>query len=998
MPKDDKTAFEPGVTVWEGGTTLFDDGGITSVSNAAPIVHGMTLLDTYRVESDAIEGGMGSVWRVHHTGWNIDLAMKRPKAALFRTKNQVERFTHECEAWINLGLHPNIVSCYYVREISGTPSIFSEWMDGGSLENAIGKGTLYEGAQVEQQARILDIAIQFARGLHYAHEAGLIHQDVKPDNVLLTTEGEAKVADFGLARARAVLTVLEEDPTMQESSGSGKTMLSPSGAYTPAYCSMEQMDGRELTRRTDIYSWAVSVMEMYLGIRPWANGIVAGLSCRNYFEQTRVSMPEALKELLARCLDGDPEYRPHDFADIEAELHKIYEAETGDDYPRPVPKAAADTADSLNNRALSMLDLGKAGEAEKCWERALSTAPDHVAATYNRLLHRWFACDVDDIEVMARLEKLHQNLNTPESAEALRLARICRGNDEPVTRIDYDPENLPESAAEPLPHIREQVKAQLPGVSRCCVAASGSYALSLIGGCAVLWDVAEQRLVSKFTLSDAYAVTFMHLADDGRTALFGIDPKFGIPSSVIERPGSLRLFDTHTGRCIRTLLASGTEGVHSRTQKDHMFGSAKLTADRTGYFYPDYYQSNFWFRRPSMSVSAPTWLLSRVQSYASAQERQRIIQRCTALAKEKLAQLEIGEALQAISQGYDAAAGHAPDELLRLNAAAGSYGRIQSIRSVTSKNLTGAPPPAINGTRWAAAPKIDIQNPERGGSCHYPLIEIWDAEKKKRLHRIPLKEEILAYYSICFSPDLRHLYCLTQRDKHSVGHHLYTIDIITGKLCGTAFEVYGDKLCCVSPDGHTIAINSGRGLYFYSIAEGRQTAFYTIRDKDLGSGSYLRAVCYRPDGRAVFVLTNNHAVIMLELENGKQYMVREDELIRPGDDVLRNWLYKTLFAVGSNRIVCETEHLAKLPYDYTLWTLDYAYHFPGWTDWDEGARPYLEIFLTLHPDWAEADFGGLITELQNRGYGWIRPEGVRAKLNEIRLAVKKKRGFFGKRE
>ena len=999
MTVDEKTAFDPGTTVQEGGTTLFDGGGIPSVSDAAPIARGMTLLDTYRVESDAIEGGMGSVWRVHHTGWNVDLAMKRPQPKCFSTEKSKADFIHECEAWINLGLHPNIVSCYYVREISGTPSIFSEWMDGGSLESAIQKGVLYVGAEAEQKERLLDVSIQFARGLHYAHEAGLIHQDVKPDNVLLTKEGEAKVADFGLARARAVLTVLEGDLTMREAADSGKTMLSPSGAYTPAYCSMEQMDGKALTRRTDIYSWAVSVMEMYIGSRHWANGVVAGLGCRSYLENTRMPIPEALKVLLAQCLESEPENRPHDFAEIESKLHEIYEIETGNAYPRPAPNTAADTADSLNNRALSFLDLGRAEEAEKCWERALFAVPDHVAATYNLLLHRWFACNIDDLEVMTKLEKLHQNLDTSESAEALHLARICRGKDEPVMRIDYDPENLPESMPELTPHISEQVKSRLPGEGRRCVAASGEYALELAWSGAFLWDIAERRLVSEFAVSDAHAVTFMHLSDDGRAALLGVDPKFGIPSSVIERPGSLRLFDTHTGRCVRTLIASGTEEVHSRTQKDHMFGSAKRTADGTGYFYPDYYQSNLRFRRPSMTVLPPVWLLNRVQSYAGAQERERVIQRCTALGKEKLAKLEIGEALQAIGQGYDAAAGHAPEELQKLNAAAGRYGHIAGIRGVTSKNLSGDPPPAGNSTGRAAAPPISVLNPERGGSRQYPLVEIWDAAKKKCLHRIPLKEEIQAFYSVCVSPDLQRLYCLTQWDKHSVGRHLYTIDISTGKLCGNAFEVSGDRLRCVSPDGHTIATESGRGLFFYSIAEGARTAFYTVKDKDTGSGSYLRAGCYRPDGRAVFALTNNHAVVMLDLESGKQYVVREDALIRPGDDTLRNWLYNTLYTVGNGNVICQTERLAKLPFDYTLWTIDYAYHFPGWADWDEGARPYLEIFFTLHPNWTEADFDRLIAELQTRGYGWLRPEGVRTKLNEMRLSEKKtRRGLFSKRK
>jgi hypothetical protein len=66
--------------------------------------------------------------------------------------------------------------------------------------------------------------------------------------------------------------------------------------------------------------------------------------------------------------------------------------------------------------------------------------------------------------------------------------------------------------------------------------------------------------------------------------------------------------------------------------------------------------------------------------------------------------------------------------------------------------------------------------------------------------------------------------------------------------------------------------------------------------------------------------------------------------------------------------------------------LDYDLSFPGWQDWDEGARPYLDIFLTLHPNWTEDDFNNiLIPDLQNRGYGWLRPEGVRIKLDELQF-------------
>jgi serine/threonine protein kinase len=457
MANEDKTVFDPGATVPEsistvpdGGTTLLDDGAPISgsIAPASRVIRkGDTLLDIYRVEINAIEsGGMGQVWRVHHTGWDVDLAMKRPRAEHFASEADKEVFTRECDAWINLGLHPNIVSCYYVRRIDDIPTIFSEWMDGGSLADAINGGGLYRANDdTARRERILDIAIQFARGLHYAHEMGLIHQDVKPDNVLLTNGGEAKVADFGISKARAVLTVLDG----KETAAAGRTILSPSGGFTPAYCSIEQMDGKELTRRTDIYSWAVSVMEMYTGSRLWANGVVAGLSCRVYFEQTRIPMPEALKELLAKCMDAEPGNRPHDFAEIEARLHEIYKAETGTDYPRPAPKAAVDTADSLNNRALSMLDLGKLDEAEAILGDALAkdaTAPDVV---FNHAQLAWLRGRTDDSAALRALNSIA--IERERNACLARLRTVIGPTDaresdrsidrDKIARVIYDQKN-----------------------------------------------------------------------------------------------------------------------------------------------------------------------------------------------------------------------------------------------------------------------------------------------------------------------------------------------------------------------------------------------------------------------------------------------------------------------------------------------------------------------------------------------------------------------------
>jgi serine/threonine protein kinase len=162
-----------------------------------------TILDLYKVK-DRFKGGFGEVYRVHHPGWNIDLAMKVPRPDQFKTLAQVEAFEHEAENWVNLGLHPHTVSCYYVRRDQDSPLVFVEYVPGGSLEDWIKSRKLYEGGPQAALKRILDIAIQFAWGLHYAHKQELIHQDVKPQNVMMTEDGIVKVTDFGLAKATTV--------------------------------------------------------------------------------------------------------------------------------------------------------------------------------------------------------------------------------------------------------------------------------------------------------------------------------------------------------------------------------------------------------------------------------------------------------------------------------------------------------------------------------------------------------------------------------------------------------------------------------------------------------------------------------------------------------------------------------------------------------------------------------------------------------------------------
>ena len=107
------TAMPGNQTAMPGNQTAMPGIHMMHVTDEANPRPGDLLLGTYRVESDAVRGGMGAVWRVHHTGWDVDLAMKRPRPEVFQTEGQKQRFTDECQFWMNLGLHPNIVSARY---------------------------------------------------------------------------------------------------------------------------------------------------------------------------------------------------------------------------------------------------------------------------------------------------------------------------------------------------------------------------------------------------------------------------------------------------------------------------------------------------------------------------------------------------------------------------------------------------------------------------------------------------------------------------------------------------------------------------------------------------------------------------------------------------------------------------------------------------------------------------------------------------------------------
>jgi tetratricopeptide (TPR) repeat protein len=301
---------------------------------------GQTILDDFVVERVLGEGGMGKVYLVKSQTTGMRFAVKRAKGL---SEGDRRNFLAELQTWIDLPEHPNLVPCRFFRTVGDEVLIFAEYVEGGSLKNRIDSRKLYEGAKEKALERILDTAIQFAWGLHCLHELGLVHQDVKPANVMMEKDAQvavqgvkAKVTDFGLARARAAAGG-------QYISELGQSILVSSGGFTPAYCSPEQASGRKVDRSTDVWSWGVSVMEMFQGGVTWQSGGVAGETLEAFLEHNGEeehipAMPEGVAELLNGCFRKDPAQRWQSMEAVVQNLKGVYQGAVGAEYRRALGK------------------------------------------------------------------------------------------------------------------------------------------------------------------------------------------------------------------------------------------------------------------------------------------------------------------------------------------------------------------------------------------------------------------------------------------------------------------------------------------------------------------------------------------------------------------------------------------------------------------------------------------------------------------------------------
>ena len=272
----------------------------------------------YEVLEALGSGGMADVFLAHDEVLDRDVALKVLNRRFSGDQEFVERFRREARSAATLS-HPNVVPIYDRGEAEdGACYISMEYLPGGTLKERIARDAPMEPGVVSETAA------QIAEALQAAHEGGVIHRDVKPQNVLVTRMGDVKVGDFGIARA--------------ESSG---TMTGDEILGTAAYMSPEQASGRPVDPRSDLYSLGVVMYEMLTGVPPFAaNGSVS--AAMKHANETPVppksrnpDVPDAIDDLVVRLLSKDPDDRPPSASALADELRSLASGRAAKAAPEP---------------------------------------------------------------------------------------------------------------------------------------------------------------------------------------------------------------------------------------------------------------------------------------------------------------------------------------------------------------------------------------------------------------------------------------------------------------------------------------------------------------------------------------------------------------------------------------------------------------------------------------------------------------------------------------
>ncbi|WP_295699179.1 serine/threonine-protein kinase [Lapillicoccus sp.] len=262
-------------------------------------VEGLTLGSRYTLTERIAVGGMGEVWKARDSvlGRVVAVKVMRPHAA--EEPAFADRFRDEARHTASLS-HPNIATVYDYGEDDGAAYLVMELVDGQPLSELIARGPFAPD-------RVRSIVGQAALALAAAHAQGVVHRDVKPANILITSDGRVKLTDFGIASAGESASYTRTGEVLG----------------TPHYLSPEQAVGRAATGSSDLYALGIVAHEMLTGTKPFDGGSAVATALSQVNDPPPPlpdTVPADLRRLVMSCLDKDPARRPESAAALAAAL------------------------------------------------------------------------------------------------------------------------------------------------------------------------------------------------------------------------------------------------------------------------------------------------------------------------------------------------------------------------------------------------------------------------------------------------------------------------------------------------------------------------------------------------------------------------------------------------------------------------------------------------------------------------------------------------------
>jgi len=344
----------------------------TPISHSSPgdsrFLPGALLAGRYRIVAMLGKGGMGEVYRADDLTLGQPVALKFLPEAISGNENALARFRNEVRTARQVS-HPNVCRVYDVGTIESHLFLSMEYVDGedlGSLLRRIGR---------LPSDKALEIARRLCAGLAAAHEKGVLHRDLKPSNVMLDGRGQVLLADFGLAG------LADQIEGAEVRNG------------TPAYMAPEQLAGKEVTVKSDLYSLGLVLYEIFTGKRPFEANTLAEL-VRAQSETTPVSPSSLVKDLdpvvervILRCLDPEPARRPSSALAVAAALpggDPLAAALAAGETPSPEMVAAAGQGYALAHKiAIPLLIAVLAGIVGSAFISYLYGALSRIPITYS---------------------------------------------------------------------------------------------------------------------------------------------------------------------------------------------------------------------------------------------------------------------------------------------------------------------------------------------------------------------------------------------------------------------------------------------------------------------------------------------------------------------------------------------------------------------------------------------------------------------------------------